>query len=83
MKTIFIYNQGIEVPLQFFVKEGDYRELHGTFINISDDERIDELNKILDYDDNGKPAVEMLDVFPIEQITDKETIFVIEVGFLP
>lgn len=81
MNTIFIYNQGVEVPLQYFVLEGDYSHLDGTFIGCGDTENEDELNSILGYDDAGDPAVLMLDSFPVSQVTP-ETI-VIEVGFIP
>lgn len=82
MNTIFIYNQGFEVPLQYFVLEGDYSHLHGTFINCEEDEeKLEELNSILGYDEDGYPAISMLESFPVPQVTP-ETI-VIEVGFIP
>jgi hypothetical protein len=82
MNTIFIYNQGIETPLTYFVLEGDYLHLHGTFIGYNDSEDlVEELSNILDYDEWGVTKVTMLDTFPVDLVTPDTK--VIEVGFVP
>jgi hypothetical protein len=81
MKTIFIYNQGTEIALQYFVLEGDYSHLNGTYINYGDGKLEDELSDILDYDDVGNPKVRMLDSFPVDQVIPGT--IVIEVGIIP
>lgn len=82
MKTIFIWNEGFEYPLKYFVLEGDYRHLHDTYINCLDDPHLErELAAILDYDENGNSAIKFLDTFPVSEVQGDTA--VIEVGFIP
>lgn len=82
MKTIFIWNEGFEYPLKYFVLEGDYRHLHGTMINCATDPDLEEeLAAILNYDEKGNSAVKFLDTFPVNEVQGDTA--VIEVGFIP
>jgi hypothetical protein len=81
MKTVFIWDEMVG-EIKFFVVDGDYRHLNNIYINGSDDdEKLDQLNEILAYDDAGKPKVTMLTEFPAQDV--KDGAFVIVAGFLP
>jgi len=81
MKTVFIWDE-LQGELQFFVVEGDFRHLNNTYINsVEDEDKQDELNKILAYDNEGKPEVTMLTEFPIQEV--KDGAYVVVAGFLP
>lgn len=80
MRTVVIWDTQID-PIQFFILEGDYRHLNGTYINsIEDNDRQEELNNLLAYNDRGVPKVEMLEKFPLPLWPDD---VVIVAGFLP
>jgi hypothetical protein len=82
MKTIVIWDQCGQSPIESFVLEGDYTHLNGVYINIAgDQEKQDELDEILSYDDFGRPKVKMLNGFPsdIYEVGD----VVIVCGFVP
>jgi len=81
MKTVFIWDE-LQGELQFFVVNGDFRHLNNTYINsVEDEDKQDELNKILAYDNEGNPEVTMLTEFPIQEV--KDGAYVVVAGFLP
>jgi hypothetical protein len=83
-KTIVIWDTQID-PIQFFILDGDYGHLNECYINSVENENGQrELNKLLDYNDEGVPKVSMLDRFPLEEITEANgPVRVIVAGFLP
>lgn len=81
MKTVFIWDE-MQGEMKFFVVEGDYRHLNNIYINGSDDDNlVDQLNEVIDYDAEGNPKVIMLTEFPVQDV--KDGAFVIVAGFLP
>ena len=81
MKTVLIFDQCGEQPLQFFVVEGDYQHLDSVYINATDDEALeDELNSLL-YDEAGKLKLKPIKGFPYKAV--KSGAKVIVVGFAP
>jgi hypothetical protein len=81
MKTVFIWDEMMG-EIRFFVVDGDFRHLDQTYINDSDDEdKLKQLNQVLDYDIDGEPKVRMITDFPTEEV--KNGAFVVVAGFLP
>ena len=81
MKTVVIWDE-MQGEIKFFVVDQDLQHLDGTYINGSDDDKkLDQLNEVLGYDDNGKPKVTLLTAFPMDAV--KEGAAVIVCGFLP
>jgi len=82
MKTVVIWDT-MEADIKFFVLEGDYRHLDQVYLNSCGEDQIeekqDELNDVLAYDEHGRPKVKMLDSFPLEEKPD----FVVVCGFIP
>lgn len=85
MKTVMIYDQCGQDPIEFIVLEGDYRRLNGVYINASstgkDGEKLQrELDNLL-YTKKGKRHHKPLNQFPVAEVAAGA--FVIIAGFLP
>jgi len=90
MKTIIIFDQVIEEPIQFMVVNGDYAHLDGKYINSTATSEEDSalLNDLLYYPEGHELAWyprrdRLLDKFPTEIIVNDPDTAVITVGFLP
>ena len=85
MKTIFIYDQCCQEDIKFFVVPGDYSHLNNTYINAGDtpedEEKSDELLSILYSEDMKTIIPQLLDYFPVKEVTQATK--VITVGWLP
>jgi len=82
MKTVFIYDQVLEAPIQFLVVEGDYSHLNNCYINSMDctDEQADEINKLI-FKPDWTYVDGFVDVFPSEEVFNGAKVAII--GFLP
>jgi len=86
-QTVVIWNE-FELGVQFFVLNGDYTHLDGTYINTLDDSDSAEANKeqLYDivYDEEGAYRIEMLNTFPHRFGMCYPAYFaVIQAGFVP
>jgi len=77
MNTIFIYDTLGEYPVQFFVKEGDYRHLNGLYVKdvdlYAEDEKTHhdaELSDLIGY-------AELLDSFPCHMMGSNTAVIVV------
>lgn len=82
MNTIVIWDQCGQDAIKFFVLKGDYLHLHEIYLgSVDNQEKQDELNELLSYDDLGQPKVKMVDKFPYG--TYQYGDIVIVCGFIP
>ena len=88
IKTIVIWDVLSEGPIQFFVLDGDYQYLDGTYLNSSEwvnkQQQLDDLMYV-DSTTSGEMRVELKDEFPFNIFAENQlkNIRVIRCGFLP
>lgn len=81
-KTVIIFDQCGEAPIEFYVLNGDYRHLHGVYINECGDEALTEQLLKLLYDFEGRKLQKKpRNSFPYHAV--KAGAFVIVAGFMP
>lgn len=82
MKTIVIWDQCGEEPVQFFTLDGDYSHLYGVYINNSDEDEqlVAELTELV-YGDNGYNFPLTKDI-PLKLMQDSDNKIIVA-GFLP
>lgn len=83
MKTILIYDQCGERPIEFYILDGDYTHLDGIYVNHSNhDENLrDELANLLYDEQTGDSLLTPETNFPTYEV--KKGALVIVAGFLP
>lgn len=82
MKTIVIWDDG-QFQLKYFVLEGDYSHLHQIYINLTDDNRSEELCSMMYDQKTGADKITMLLRFPLAVIRDNPEVCAISAGFVP
>jgi hypothetical protein len=91
MKTVLIFDQ-CEANVEFFVLEGDYRELDKVYINAykegatakeqkANEKLQNKLNKLLYHQKTGEYLHPVLHEFPTQAVRDGAEVIV--AGFLP
>ncbi len=82
MKTVLIFDQCGEAPIEFYVLKGDYSRLADVYVNSTeaDEALADELNDLF-YDAEGKKLLKPKKRFPVNAV--KNGALVITCGFLP
>lgn len=82
MKTVFIYDQVLEMPLSFLVVDGDYSHLNNCYINSMDctEEQADEINKLV-FNEDWTYVQGFVEEFPAYEVVKGAKVVII--GFLP
>lgn len=88
MKTIVIWDQCGEEPIQFLIVEGDLSHLHNIYINTAYSEMTDiaKHDELCDLQE-GWTEMKFLETFPVSvvqnELTAGRTVKVVTCGFLP
>lgn len=82
MQTIIIWDTIGMSPIQFFVLDGDYRQLSNIYINAGDNQVLEDKLYDLIYDGDGLYVQTPLKNFPSDVFNQTNTV-VIVAGFLP
>lgn len=82
MKTVLIFDQCGNEPIQFTVLDGDFKHLQGVYINdaCNDEARQQELSDLL-YNTQGEYRLHFEDTFPTDAVRNGAEVIV--AGFLP
>lgn len=82
MKTVFIYDQVLEMPLSFLVVDGDYSHLNNCYINSMDctEEQADEIDKLI-FNEDWTYVEGFVEEFPTDEVLKGAKVAII--GFLP